>query len=261
MLIRVGVGCSSLLKSILLTIPFAAGTERRINQAVWTLRIVPAFSLSSGMSNLFGVAFDNAFCETVPPDALALNCNSSIIDKNNPIFKCCKGICGDDCLKQVSPFGWSEEACGHDMFMIFIDGCLYFIILLLLETGAIASLYRDAKVQMRKLRRSVHNLITQESIVEDSDVLEEEERTLNVLEARSAYGEEALLVSELTKVYKTCYAANHLTFGIHQEECFGLLGVNGAGKTTTFRMLTGDCYPTEGNAFIQNVSVRKNLRK
>ncbi|GBM91934.1 ATP-binding cassette sub-family A member 3 [Araneus ventricosus] len=257
----VGVGCSSILKSIVLTIPFAANTKRHINQAIWVLRIVPAFSLSSGISNLFGVSFDNAFCESVPPDALELNCNSSTLDKNNPIFKCCEGICGDQCLKQVNPFGWSEEACGYDMFMISLDGCLYFIILLLLETGAIASLYRVAKFQMRKLRKSVDNLITQESIVEDSDVLEEEERTLNVLEARSVYGEEALLVSELTKVYKNFYAVNHVTFGIQQEECFGLLGVNGAGKTTTFRMLTGDCYPTGGNAFIQDVSVRKNLKK
>ncbi|CAL1281885.1 unnamed protein product [Larinioides sclopetarius] len=257
----VGVGCSSILKSIVLTIPFAADTKRRINQAIWALRIVPAFSLSSGISNLFGVAFDNAFCENVPPDALEMNCNSSTLDRNNPIFKCCEGICGDECLKQVNPYGWSEEACGYDMFMISLDGCLYFTILLLLETGALASLYRVAKSKMRKLTKSVGNLVIQESIVEDSDVLEEEERTLNVLEARAVHGEEALLVSELTKVYKNFHAVNHLTFGIHQEECFGLLGVNGAGKTTTFRMLTGDCHPTEGNAFIQNVSVRNNLKK
>ncbi|KAF8768213.1 ATP-binding cassette sub-family A member 3 like protein [Argiope bruennichi] len=231
----IGVGCSSILNSILLTIPFAEVTKRRINEAIWALRIVPAFSLSSGISNLFGVAFDNAFCETVPPDALELNCNSSTIDRNNPIFKCCKSKCGDECLHQVNPFGWTDKPFGGK-----VHG---------LSGGCSSSL------------KTVDNLVTQESIIEDSDVLEEEERTLNVIEAHSVYGEEALLVSELTKVYKNFYAVNHLTFGIHQEECFGLLGVNGAGKTSTFRMLTGDCHPTEGNAFIQNVSVRKNLKK
>jgi ABC-type multidrug transport system ATPase subunit len=26
-------------------------------------------------------------------------------------------------------------------------------------------------------------------------------------------------------------AVNHLSFGVQQKECFGLLGLNGAGKT------------------------------
>ena len=34
-------------------------------------------------------------------------------------------------------------------------------------------------------------------------------------------------------------------------QCFGLLGVNGAGKTTTFKMLTGDEYVSEGDAFLR----------
>lgn len=40
------------------------------------------------------------------------------------------------------------------------------------------------------------------------------------------------------------------SFAISPGECFGLLGVNGAGKTTTFRILTGDTFPSQGNASI-----------
>jgi len=35
----------------------------------------------------------------------------------------------------------------------------------------------------------------------------------------------------------------------------GLLGVNGAGKTTTFRMLTGDETRSNGNAYMNSLSL------
>jgi len=36
------------------------------------------------------------------------------------------------------------------------------------------------------------------------------------------------------------------------------LGTNGAGKTTTFKMLCGQLKPTEGDAYINNISVVNN---
>jgi ABC-type multidrug transport system ATPase subunit len=44
-------------------------------------------------------------------------------------------------------------------------------------------------------------------------------------------------------------------------ECFGLLGINGSGKSTTFKMLTGEISMTDGNAFINNYNVIKQLEK
>jgi len=41
-----------------------------------------------------------------------------------------------------------------------------------------------------------------------------------------------------------------ISFAVSPGECFGLLGVNGAGKTTTFRILTGDTFPSQGDASI-----------
>lgn len=41
-----------------------------------------------------------------------------------------------------------------------------------------------------------------------------------------------------------------ISFAVFPGECFGLLGVNGAGKTTTFRILTGDIFPSKGDASI-----------
>ena len=49
---------------------------------------------------------------------------------------------------------------------------------------------------------------------------------------------------------KNLKAVKDIHVGVHQGECFGLLGVNGAGKTTTFKMLTGDIPVTSGDAHI-----------
>lgn len=55
---------------------------------------------------------------------------------------------------------------------------------------------------------------------------------------------------DLTKVYGTKTAVNHLELQIRQGEIFGLLGPNGAGKTTTILMLLGLTEPTQGTATI-----------
>jgi ABC-type multidrug transport system ATPase subunit len=57
-----------------------------------------------------------------------------------------------------------------------------------------------------------------------------------------------------TAVKQTCV-------GVKQGECFGLLGINGSGKSTTFKMLTGEISMTDGNAYVNNYSVIKQLDK
>jgi len=73
---------------------------------------------------------------------------------------------------------------------------------------------------------------------------------------------EPLIVSDLVKIYKKkkkdFVAVNHLTFGITERQCFGLLGLNGAGKTTTFKILTGELNPSSGNAYINGFDLNKN---
>merc|ERR1719154_416562 len=62
-------------------------------------------------------------------------------------------------------------------------------------------------------------------------------------------------VVNLTKKFGSFDAVRGLTFGVRENECFGLLGVNGAGKTTTFRMLTGDEIMTTGESFIGSIAL------
>ncbi|GBN99598.1 ATP-binding cassette sub-family A member 3, partial [Araneus ventricosus] len=170
-------------------------------------------------------------------------------------------LCGSNCINVTSPLTWEENACGRDLFFLFIDGFIYFGIVLLLETRVLAMMIRLLKACLRRVQRPTISQMRQESVIEDSEVLQEEQRIRHLTATQPGPGGEALVVSELTKVFKNFRAVKHLTFGIHQEECVGFLGVNGAGKTTTFRMLTGDCLPTEGNAFIQNSSLRTDLKR
>jgi ABC-2 type transport system ATP-binding protein len=57
-------------------------------------------------------------------------------------------------------------------------------------------------------------------------------------------------VDNLTKLFGSFCAVDHLTFAVNHGEVFGLLGPNGAGKSTLIRMLTTLVPPTSGHARI-----------
>eukprot|EP01135_Chromosphaera_perkinsii_P001854 Nk52_evm3s212 gene=Nk52_evmTU3s212 len=122
----------------------------------------------------------------------------------------------------------------------------------------------------------------QESIYmneEDEDVARERHRidACDPEMVKRHRSRDIILVKDLTKVYSTSWrssikrllpakwravdktAVDGVSLGIPNGECFGLLGHNGAGKTTTFKMLTGDCYPTGGEAFLNGCSVVTEL--
>ncbi|HEX2771380.1 MAG TPA: ATP-binding cassette domain-containing protein [Micromonosporaceae bacterium] len=59
-----------------------------------------------------------------------------------------------------------------------------------------------------------------------------------------------IVVSGLTKQYKTVRAVDDLSFTVEPGRVTGFLGPNGAGKTTTMRMLLNLVTPTGGSATI-----------
>lgn len=62
-------------------------------------------------------------------------------------------------------------------------------------------------------------------------------------------------VSQLTKLYGTSVAVDHISFEVPKGQIVGFLGPNGAGKSTTLRMLT--CYlpPTSGGATVNGLDI------
>jgi lipopolysaccharide export system ATP-binding protein len=61
---------------------------------------------------------------------------------------------------------------------------------------------------------------------------------------------EALVASDLVKVYGEKQAVRSVDIEVHPAEVVGLLGPNGAGKTTTFNMIAGSVKPTRGRVFL-----------
>ena len=76
----------------------------------------------------------------------------------------------------------------------------------------------------------------------------------------------SVIVNQLTKVYGTQIAVNHISFTAEPGKIVGFLGPNGAGKSTTMKMITGFIPPSEGTASVcgfdintQSMDVRKCL--
>jgi ABC-2 type transport system ATP-binding protein len=65
----------------------------------------------------------------------------------------------------------------------------------------------------------------------------------------------------LTKRFGSFTALDHLNLKVEGAKCIGFLGPNGAGKTTTLKMFTDLIFPSEGEAFINGVSVQKDRKR
>jgi ABC-2 type transport system ATP-binding protein len=65
----------------------------------------------------------------------------------------------------------------------------------------------------------------------------------------------AIAIHDLTKLFGTLAAVDHLSLDIEEGEVFGLLGPNGAGKTTTLLMLTTLVPPTSGTATVNGFDI------
>ena len=66
---------------------------------------------------------------------------------------------------------------------------------------------------------------------------------------------------KLTKNFGRLTALNQLDLTLEGSKCVGFLGPNGAGKTTALKMLTDMIFPTEGECFINGISVQKERKR
>jgi ABC-2 type transport system ATP-binding protein len=67
-----------------------------------------------------------------------------------------------------------------------------------------------------------------------------------------------IALDNLTKVYGSRTALDHVSFEVPAGEIFGFVGPNGAGKTTTLRILAALLEPTSGTAIIDGTDVSKD---
>lgn len=65
----------------------------------------------------------------------------------------------------------------------------------------------------------------------------------------------------LTKSYRGKAVVDQLNISVGVGDVYGFLGPNGAGKTTTIRMILGLIKPSEGEVFVDGISVQKEVSK
>ena len=66
----------------------------------------------------------------------------------------------------------------------------------------------------------------------------------------------AIQTKNLTRRFGDFVAVNNASITVEKGEVFGFLGPNGSGKTTVIKMLTGILPITEGEAWIEGISVK-----
>ena len=62
-------------------------------------------------------------------------------------------------------------------------------------------------------------------------------------------------IDKVSKNYGKLVAVDNLSLTINDGEIFGLLGPNGAGKSTTLKMITGLTDISQGEIFINDISI------
>jgi len=68
----------------------------------------------------------------------------------------------------------------------------------------------------------------------------------------------SIKVQDLTKIYGSQKAIDHISFDIAEGTIVGLLGPNGAGKSTTMKILTGFIPQSSGQAWVHGHNVAEN---
>lgn len=240
--------------------PMLGINEDAVQKSMWFLRVVPGFAVTWGFSNIHEIGGDASKCAKLTPTLLKKYC--LIAPELMGIEVCCQD-CGNGtyCYIPHSPFGIDRWGSGREMFYLFFVGIILFLLLAFFESNVYGIWYRAKSLLGRRSHEDIEMGVHHTSgIPEDNDVASER-AAVEALVKRGGMAHEALVVLNLKKNFRSLQAVDNLTFAVHKNECFGLLGVNGAGKTTTFRMLTGDLPMSSGNAFLGEASLQNDLQE
>jgi branched-chain amino acid transport system ATP-binding protein len=84
---------------------------------------------------------------------------------------------------------------------------------------------------------------------------------MSAVAANSAYAEDILIISGLTKRFGGLVAVDNVDLFVPRGAIAGLIGPNGAGKTTVFNMIAGIYQPTEGQINFDGASLFSDGRQ
>jgi len=147
------------------------------------------------------------------------------------------------------------------LLFIIVCAAIYLLLLFLIETNVIAFFRKLFDQLMNKHYYSKRAISSSSQLVAIDNDVELEKKRIHEMNPENKGAQNPLVVRDLTKRFGNFTAVKSISYGIHQGECFGMLGVNGAGKTTTFRMITGDESVTLGEVYVNGLSLATDLRR
>lgn len=70
--------------------------------------------------------------------------------------------------------------------------------------------------------------------------------------------QQGIIVNDVTKIFGTNIALEHISITFETEKIYGLLGRNGAGKTTLLNLITNRIFPNNGSITIDGLPAFEN---
>lgn len=203
----------------------------------WIFLIFPHFAMTQSISNLNVITQKVQICKA-QCDGLT-GCTEQLACQFIPL-----------CCNQDQHFEWKLPGSGRNLVYMALVGLVSFVILFVKEYNLL-SMSNCCKGSNKK------EIAETEDEVMDNDVKLEKEKIKEL--TQDDIKDYNLVMRDVTKYYNDFLAVNQLCVGVNHSECFGLLGVNGAGKTSTFKMLTGDESISQGDAFVQGISLSTRM--
>ncbi|KAK6172501.1 hypothetical protein SNE40_016137 [Patella caerulea] len=183
-------------------------------------------------------------------------CSDKPCDGKDNYNSCCLDTCGTYCKQYQSNY-LSLNRPGIGMYILFmaIQSVFFSTITLCIEGQIPQRIWYSIRPIQEGMEPGV---VIPGGQQKDSDVASEAERVQNMDMGQQT---DSFILNDLYKRYGNFVAVDHISVGIPDKECFGLLGQNGAGKTTTFKMLTGDVMVTSGNAYLKSNDIKSSIQK
>ncbi|VVC36007.1 ABC transporter-like,P-loop containing nucleoside triphosphate hydrolase,AAA+ ATPase domain,ABC [Cinara cedri] len=200
--------------------------------------IIPHFSYSSCITGFIEIAWHNNKCKVCKSPDMPKICQNSDNSEPRNYFEFESDTNPDGILKPT--------------LCLLFSGLLYISIILIHDYKIFACLYQMA------INSTIGTNISYKDDNEDPDVSCEQKKVDAAKNKLHSEKSPILVVDDLVKKFSFKFSGvRGISFAVDPGECFGLLGVNGAGKTTIFRILTGDIFPSKGDAFIQTDKLYK----
>ena len=236
------------------------------------LLIFPNYSFGQALIDLYNNYQITKICVESQLDQVCdFQPNPCCIHYDNKPTRCGTNSTDDCFLWNKDYMAWEKP--GLQRFYVFmpLQFLIQFGLLLLFEAGYFRLINYKIKSLLGFKSEPPNHIVKDQLALEeqfgdiqkDSDVIEEEERIYklaNEAVTNNVPTNEIFVVDRLTKYYSNFMAVKGISFSVKKSESFGLLGVNGAGKTTTFKMITGDEMITKGDAYLNSINIKDDIK-